>query len=349
MTMHRRELMLDGAIGASCLAAVWAMSPAFSQNQALTPRQEAITAWKRRLRNLLDRGRLPIIDLQATYVEGLTDVTRMMEHMNALDIAQIAFAPANAPTGAPSLELHRKHPEFFIPTTNSGEFQRWWRDPLAFLSVARKDLESGLYVFMGEHEFRHYPSPEQVRARRTDRDITVDISGPAGHALFALSAEFGVAFQIHYEIEDALLPALESMLTQYPKATVIWCHLAMIRYPDRSKRYNAVYVAGLIERFPGLHFDLAVPPPNAVYAPSGALHSTLFSKGQLDEAWKALIEKHPDRFLASSDYRPPVADEYPSQIIRQRELILNVLSEPARHRVAYANAWRLVTGSPWSN
>jgi hypothetical protein len=320
---------------------------ALAQMKDSPGRQEAAAAWKRRLRSILDRGRLPIIDLQATYIEGLTNVPRMIEHMDELDVAQIAFAPANASNGVPSLDLHRKYPEHFIPTTNSGEFPRWWRDPLAFLSITRKDVASGGYFFMGEHEFRHYPSQEQVQLQRTDRDITIDIVGPAGHALFALSAEVGLAFQIHYEIEDRLLAPLELMLTTYPNAKVIWCHLGMIRYPDRAKRYNAAYVRGLIERFRGLHFDLAVPSPNSIYLPSGARHSTIFTNGQLDEEWRGLIDRYPDRFLSSSDYRPPVADEYPSQISRQRKLILEALSGPAQHLVAYGNAWRLITGAPW--
>jgi hypothetical protein len=346
--MNRRRFLLDTARLTCSLPAMLMFGSAWGQAKDILFRQEAIAAWQRRVRSLLDRGRLPIIDLQATYIEGTTNVPRMIEHMNNLDIAQIAFAAANAPTGAPSLELHRKYPEYFIPTTNSGEFPRWWRDPLAFLDVARQDLQGGNYFFMGEHEFRHYPSPEQVEARRTDRDITIDITGPAGDALFALSAQFGVAFQIHYEIEDHLLAPLEAILQRHPKARVIWCHLAMIRYPERSRRYNAAYVEGLIQRFPGLHFDLAVPPPNAIYRPSGARHSTLFSDGQMDGAWKALIEKYPERFLASSDYRPPVADQYPNYMTFQRKLILEPLSERTRHLVAYGNAWRLITGTPWS-
>ena len=346
--MNRRQFLMNAAMVTCSLPAMLSFGPAWAQAGNAPSRQQAIAGWKRRLGGMLDRGRLPIIDLQATYVEGTTNVPRMIEHMNELDIAQIAFAPANAPSGEPSLALHRQYPEHFIPTTSSGEIPRWWRDPLAFLAVTRKDLEGGGYFFMGEHEFRHYPSPEQVKAGRTDRDITIDITGPAGDALFALSAETGVAFQIHYEIEDRLLAPLEAILERHPKARVIWCHLAMIRYPDRTRRYNAAYVGGLIQRFPGLHFDLAVPPPNAIYRPSGARHSTLFSNGQLDGDWKALMEKHPERFLSSSDYRPPVADEYASQMTRQRTLILDVLSERTRHLVAYGNAWRLITGTPWS-
>jgi len=347
--MNRRVFLIGLAGFTYSLATLMTPGAAAALTKGSRARPEAMAAWRRRINSILERGRLPIIDLQATYIEGKTNVSRMIEYMNESDVAQIAFAPANAPTGKPSLDLHRKYPEYFIPTTNSGEFPRWWRDPAAFLAVVREDLESGDYVFMGEHEFRHYPSPEQVRAGNTERDITIDLGGPAGQELFSLSEESGVAFQIHYEIEDRLLATLESMLERYPKAKPIWCHLAMIRYPERAKRYNPEYVATLIRRFPGLHFDLAVPAPDNVYRPSGARDSTLFSGGQLDSRWKELIEKHPDRFLASSDYRPPVEQSYPENISCQRKLILEVLSEPTRQLVAYGNAWRLITGAPWKS
>ncbi len=249
-------------------------------------RDQSKDAWKRRIRGILDRGRLPIIDLQATYMDatspgvppnvlqtaGATDVPRMIEDMNRLDVAQIAFAPAYAANGEPSLKLHRAHPEYFIPTTNSGEFPGWWRGPQAFVSGVAQAVKTGRFFFMGEHEFRHYPSPEQVRSGRSD-----------------------------------------------------------------------------IERFPGLHFDLAVSAPTHVYQPSGARDAPLFTAaGQLDDRSKAILERYPERFLSSSDYRPAVASQYPEMIRRQRDLLLAPLRDKARHLVAYANAWRLITGSPWS-
>lgn len=310
-------------------------------------RARATAGWRRRIQAILARGRLPIIDIEATHQPG-TDVERMIGFMDRLDVAQIAFAPANAANGQPSVDLHRRHPEYFIPTTNSGEFPRWWRNPQAFLDVVRQDLQSGHYYLMGEHEFRHYPSPEQVDAGRRERDISIAIDSPAGETLFRLSEETGAAFQIHYEIEDRLLPPLEAMLERHPKARMIWCHLAMIRYPDQAKAYHPNYIRGLVERFPGLHFDLAVPPPNSVYGPSGARDSTLYADGALAAPWRALIEAHPDRFLAATDYRLPVERRYPDAIGRQRDLILAGLSERARHLVAYGNAWRLITGERWT-
>lgn len=347
--MNRRVFLRNAAGFTFLLSALKVSGTAQAQGSGALARPEAISAWRRRIESMLARGRLPIIDMQATYVEGTTNVSRMIEYMDEYDIAQIAFAAANAPTSQPSLDLHRKYPEYFIPTTNSGEFPRWWRDPAAFLAGVRDDLKSGDYVLMGEHEFRHYPSPEQVRANNMGRDINIDIAGPAGEALFSLGEETGVAFQIHHEAEDRLLAPLETMLERHPKAKVIWCHLAMIRYPDRAQRYSPDYVGQLIERFPGLHFDLAVPDPGSVYGPSGARDSTLFSNGQLAEGWKALIEKHPDRFVSASDYRPPVEANYPALVGRSRKLILEALSEPTRQMVAYSNAWRLITGMPWSS
>lgn len=342
--MQRRDFLRGMA-----LAGVAGLSSSFSFAQAKTKpvRQQLIETWRTRVKAILARGGLPIIDSQATYVAGKTRIGVLVELMKELDVAQIAFAPANDLTAGSVLDLHRNYPEFFIPTTNSGEWHAWSETPDRFLAAVREQLQSGNYFFMGEHEFRHYPSPEQVKAGKTDRDITVDITGPAGQGLFQLSEEFGIALQIHYEIEDRLLPDLEAMLTRYPKAKVVWCHLAMIRYPDRSTKYSPAYVRSLIERFPNLHFDLAVPKPANIYAPSGAKDSTLYANGGLRDDWKEILEMHPDRFLSASDYRPAIEGDYAKNIGRQRDLILGALSPRSQHLIAYQNAWRLMMGEQW--
>jgi Amidohydrolase len=342
--VNRRDFLVN-ATGAACALTGLVPGAALAQADA---RARSIAGWKKRINEILARGGLPIIDSQATYVAGRTNVMRMLHNMKQLDVAQIAFAAANAPNSSPSLELHRRQPEFFIPTTNSGEFKRWPMNPGRFLAGIERDLQSGAYYLMGEHEFRHLPSPEQVAAGRKDRDVTIDISGPAGRKLFQLSATYNTAFQIHYEIEDRLLPPLESMLARYPKAKVIWCHLAMIRNPGRAKKYGPAYVTSLIERFPGLHFDLAMPAPDHVYKPTGAHDATLFAgNGNIKPAWRAVMERHPQRFLAASDYRPPIEQKYGENIGRQRK-ILSQLSPAVRPQVAFGNTWRLITGTPWA-
>jgi Amidohydrolase len=349
----------------ACLAAVaapWWL--AHGGAGAQDARSVSVAAWRRRVQALLDRGRLPLIDLQATYISEVsaqanpgiaragnkaTDVNQMVRWMDELDVALLAFAPAFAPSGEASLGLHREYPDRFVPTTSSGEFPRWWNDPVAFVRQTAADVQTGAYFFMGEHEFRHYPSPEQAAAGQTGRDITVDIQGPAGQALFELSARTGLAFQIHYEIEDRLLPPLEAMLQAHPQARVIWCHLGQVRYPDRNTRYGPAYVRNLIERFEHLHFDLAVARASFVYRPSGARDSTLFDdNGRVAEGWRQLIEDHPRRFLAASDYRPAVEKNYPQQIGHQRQAILAAFTSSTQRKLAFENAWRLITGSDWT-
>jgi len=347
--MFRRRWMLRAASGSIGAVLMGWQSVGWSRVGATPERTAALAGWRRRIQQILARQALPIIDMEATYVAGRTDVAYMIEQMNALDVAQIAFAPANAGDSRQALALHRDYPDYFIPASNSGEFARWWNDPLAFLAGVRRELETGQYFLMGEHEFRHYPSPEQVASGQTFRDVTIPLDGAAGHALFQLAEDTGLSFQLHYEVEDGLLPALEAMLARYPKAQVIWCHAGMVRYPQRAAAYSPDYVRTLIERFPGLHFDLAVPDPGNIYRPSGARDSTLYgSNGRLDDRWRALLEQHPARFLAASDYRPPVERYYGASIQRQRSLILAELSEPSRHLIAYGNAWRLLTGEPWA-
>ena len=240
---NRRNVLSALAVTATVFAVLGPGAVLAQSAPASAFRDTAIAGWKRRIRAILDLNRLPIIDMQATYIPGTTNLPLMIGFMDELDIAQIAFAAANTPTSAPSLDLYRARPEYFIPTTNSGEYPRWWNNPQNFLTGVTAELKTGQYFFMGEHEFRHYPSPEQVAAGQTFRDVTVPINGSGGQTLFQLSSDTGVAFQIHYEIEDRLLPALESMLERYPKANVIWCHLAMIRYPDRGSHYTPNCVA----------------------------------------------------------------------------------------------------------
>jgi hypothetical protein len=117
-----------------------------------------------------------------------------------------------------------------------------------------------------------FTGPDSARHRERDEDLPID--GPAGHELFRFSAESGISFQIHHEIEDQYLVPLEKMLTQYPKAKVIWCHLAQMRYQSRNTRYGPDYVRKLIEAHPNLYFDLFSGPritstPPAVNTPDG--------------------------------------------------------------------------------
>ena len=357
--MDRREFLIGtGALMATAArgSAMPLPPPRPVANSRPLARSESIQAWRARLRAMLDRGTVPIIDTEATFV-GRIDIKFILREMDRHGVAQIAFAPIYSfvDGSAASLSLHRLYPAYFIPTTSDGLLSHWEEDTGAFVRAIGAEIKSGSFFFMGEHELRHYPSGRQWRAGKMWRDVTIPLDSDPVHELFRLSEETKVAFQIHYEIEDVLLPPLEAMLARYPGARVIWCHLGQIRYPDRSTRYGPAYVRSLIGRFPNLHFDLAVGGPGSVYPGSGARQSTIYEHagrgweygGYLKGEWRAVLEDHPDRFLAASDIGSGRVRRFPKNISRLRTLVLAELSRRAQHLVAYQNAWRLITGEPW--
>jgi len=335
--------------------ALFAFAPLSARAADPDFRARATNAWRGRIRSILAKGELPIIDTEVTYNTSY-DLDFILRNMDALNVAQICPAPAGQLGSGASLELYTRHPEYFIPTTTDGSSPHWYRDTQGFAAQLQRDLGSGHYFLMGEFELRHYPSPNQYRAGRLDRDVTVPLDDPGVRAVFQLAERTGIALQIHYEIEDALLPALESLLERHPRAKVIWCHLGQVRYPDRSTRYGPAYVRELIKRFPNLYFDLGLPGPPHVHPASRARDQMIYTftgyrpwGGFLRREWRELLEDSAERFLAASDIGGDRFREFPDQILRLRQLVLNELSPRAQHLIAYQNAWRLITGERWES
>lgn len=350
-----RRVVFRWAGGLAATVACFALCPASLSAQAKTPtREESIRAWSERVRKIASRGRVPIIDTQATFWHTI-DIDFIVHEMDQNDVAQVAFAPNFSLGSATSLRLHAQYPEYFIPTTADASSWHWDRNPQEFIDTVIAEFKSGSYFLMGEYEIRHYPSPMQWRAGRMDRDVTIPIDSKPVHDLFRFSEEQKAAFLIHYEIEDALLSPLEHMLSRYPGARVVWSHVGQVRYPDRAKRYDASYVQSLITRFPNLQFDLgSMVFPGHVYPGSGARDMILFEHtgippygGYLKREWRDLFEAHPERFLAASDIDGGRWRQFPMIIDRLRNMILERLNERSSHLIAYQNAWKLVTGEHW--
>jgi hypothetical protein len=353
--MNRRQFLKVAAVALACGGCAGMPAPTPVAEPRPLTREESIAAWRDRIHALLARRVLPIIDTEATY-SRFYDLQFILREMEANGVAQIAFAPIYQKAGGStdSLSLHERYPAFFIPTTSDGVTPDWWNHPEAFVEEIIAEVRSGKYFFMGEFEFRHYPSPMQYWSGRMDRDITVSLDRPAARKLFSFSQDSGTAFMIHYEIEDGLLPPLEAMLARYPGARVIWCHLGQVRYPRRTRHYGPSYVRSLIAKFPNLYFDLGLGGPGNMYPGSYERDQTIYEftgippyRGRLKPEWRAILEDFPERFLAATDIGPDRFRWFPDWIRRLRVLLLDELSERAKHLIAYQNAWRLITKGAW--
>lgn len=301
-----------------------------------------------RLRAVAAGGQLPILDIESSIDPVAIDLDAFARSMDRAGVALMCLSVdlpgalrARGETWSDfALEAAQRHPGHFIPAGNGGVHPAWTREPDAFLDAQESRVVAQRLPLMGEFEFRHYPSPRQVQRGQAWRDVDIPIDGPLGARLFAFAERTGIPFQIHYEIEDALLPPLERMLERHPRAKVVWCHLAQQRYAARGSLYGPAMVARWLDRFPNLHFDIAFGGPRSVYPPSGERHARFWER---PEAWRDVIAARPWRFLAALDIggdRMERVEEWTSGL----RAVLGILPMPAREIVAWKAGWKLLFG-----
>ncbi len=307
--------------------------------------------WRQRISAIKENGVLPIIDIESSFNPGQVDAEDYAKAMDSNGIALTAFSPQIGKKkykkkGALWHEGARRavasDPTRYIPTSTAGIYPAFTKKPEAFVEKTISKVEGDNYPLMGEFEFRHYMSPRQYKRNESYRDVTIPIDSDAAHKLFKFSERSGISFQIHYEVEDYLLPLLEKMLANYPNARVIWCHLAQVRYSARAKSYGPEYVRSLIEKYPHIYFDLAFGDADSIYPGSDENHARVWSSsGKVKQAWIDLIVDHPYRFLAALDIGGDRVERVSGNSRKLREFMDN-LPEETQKIVAYKAAWKLL-------
>lgn len=300
--------------------------------------------WRQRIEAMRAAGIMPIIDVESNLAEDM-DIQSFARRMDDEGVALIAFS--GVPKGRGWSEAARyavaADPWRYIPAGDGGLPPDWKRNPMGFANTTKERIAKDGYPLMGEYEFRHYPSPDQIQRGNTERDEDFPIDSPAAHELFRFSEESGVPFEIHQEIEDQYLVPLEKMLTQYPKAKVIWSHLAQMRYQGRNTVYGPDYVRRLIEQHPNLYFDLFAGPPDHIYPGSKEYPGKYWDRttGRLKPEWARLIADHPWRFMTALDLNPFIMNDFSRKVGMQRA-VLDSLPPSVREIVAYKAAWKLL-------
>lgn len=312
--------------------------------------------YAQRLKKILAAGELPYIDMESSCNSRKLDMDSVAKNMDRFNIGLMALS---ADIGRGQFEkgirfddlsqkLIARYPDRFIPVGNGGQSPALTEATDEFLDAQEAAARRQEIMLLGEFEFRHYPSPRQVKRGEMDRDVSIPIDGPIGQRVFGLSVKTGLPIQIHYEIEDALLAPLEIMLQQYPKAKVIWCHLAQIRYIERASRYSPAYVDSLINRFPNLYFDTAFGDAGSIYPPSNQRHSRVWANdGGLKAEWGDLIAAYPKRFLSALDLGGDRMERIAEWNQNHRNFLKRLPGE-TQHQVAYRSAWTLLFGEEFA-
>jgi len=333
-----------------CLFPFVAGLPGIAESQSIPDFSELKSGFARRLKKILTTGTLPYIDIESSCNSSIVNIDAIAQSMDRLNIGLMALSAdidrdqysKGMRFDNLSERLVTRYPDRFIPVGNGGQPPALTEAPIEFLDAQEKAADNKAIMLLGEFEFRHYPSSRQIRRSQPDRDVRIPIDGPTGHRLFSLSEQMGLAFQIHYELEDELFRPLEKMLAQYPKAKVIWCHLAQIRYIERASRYTPAYLDELIRRFPNLYFDTAFGDANSIYPLSKQRHNRIWaSPGSIKSEWRELIIAHPRRFLSALDLGQDRINQI-TEYDNNHRIFLKQLPAETQHQVAYRNTWLLL-------
>jgi len=320
-------------------------TPPFS-SEIIKKRQLLLDGYKQTIIHTRAKIALPIIDVEHHW--GGSDkvaVAQLIDNMDSNGVALTWLGPNERNGSTSSLAACSQYPQRLVPTIIHGDGPRWHGHDMSVIKEIDADARSGEYFAMGEFEGRHYIS------NSNNRDIHMPADSESFHGIFRASQESGLPFLIHHEAEDALLPELEKMLVLYPGANIIWCHVGRNRDPKTWTRFStAEGVERFILKYQNLHFDILQGGPGSVFPPTGAYESVLYYGGQsatLRPEWVKLFNTYPDRFLIGSDINTFRWNKYGDVFFRLRNSVLRVLTKEAAEKIAFKNAWRLMSGQVW--
>ena len=317
-----------------------------SNDRIVLEKKDQIKKFEGRIREGLQRGFLPIIDVEFHYGQRI-EIDKLMKKMDENGVALTWLAPGgDQGRSGVSMALNERYPDRIVPTTVSGDGKLWHSSDGGFLDILATAVRSGRYFAMGEFEARHY-----YAGPSTSPDAHTRVDSEAMKLVFELSREMSIPFLLHHEAEDELLPELELMLGRYPEAKVIWCHVGRNRNPNTWKKFRrAETVREFLGKYPNLYFNFLASPPGTIFSGyvEGIMYKMSFKGVTLDAQWKEVIEEFPGRFVLGSDVAPLRFEGWYDRVFDDyRKIILQGVRKDVAEMIAYKNAWKLMTGEDW--
>ncbi|HAK89361.1 MAG: hypothetical protein A2X55_10615 [Nitrospirae bacterium GWB2_47_37] len=337
----------DFAMLKTLTTVIFALIFILSNDAFALDKNEQVRIFKERIKTLIKQGTIPIIDVEYHH-GGKIETDRLIGRMDENGVALTWLGPNEKLGSEESIRQNELHPDRFVPTIVHGDGKLWHGSDKGFLEKLAKDARSGKYFAMGEFEARHYPSSTN------NRNVHLPVDSEAMKVVFELSSETGMPFLLHHEAEDELLPELERMLAKYPKAKLIWCHVGRNRNPVTWNKFSkADGVRDLIKKYPNLYFDLVQSKPGSKYHGTGYQDAIMYDVSSwgvsLDAEWEKLFEEFPDRFVIGSDINTGRFGNYDRVMDTFRSIVLKELSKPTAEKIAFKNAWKLMTGKDWED
>jgi hypothetical protein len=109
----------------------------------------------------------------------------------------------------------------------------------------------------------------------------------------------------------------------------------------------------MIKKYPNLYFDFLASKPGSKYHGTGYVEGIMYYTSSwgasLESDWKKVIEEFPDRFVLGSDINTGRFGEYDRVFDTFRDVILKGVRKDVAGKIAFKNAWKLMTGVDWKD
>lgn len=207
---------------------------------------------------------LPMIDAHAHYTAADADVLSPADILARLDAAGVrGVAISGTPAGL-AQRLHRHAPQRvwpFLGVYTSDRDKATWMHDAGLPQRVRAELDTGRWTGLGE---LHLFAP--------------DANSPVFAALVHLAAERGLVLMLHGDAE-----VVDRAFALAPRLRVLWAHLGTEPDPATVARTLARHVG------------------RALWVDTSVRDDRIAPGGVLLPAWRALFERHPERFVVAVD------------------------------------------------
>lgn len=249
--------------------------------------------------------RLPIFDAHIHYNFPAWQAFDPPYVSEILDQAGIVGALVNSTPDEGTLKLFEADPKRIVPEFRPYRDQvlaATWTGDAKVVDYIAERLPKAPYVGIGEIHI--------YRVRDVDWDV---IAGVA-----AMARENNIFLHVHSEA-----PAIERIFALEPGLTILWAHAGFYDGPETIGR--------MLDKHDGLHAELSLRAPNIM--PELA--------DDIAPGWRAVLLKHPDRFVVGSDTYMNISWAEYGEIIAAHRRWLGRLPRDVAEKIAHRNAMKL--------
>ena len=278
---------------------------------------------------------LPIIDAHSQFDENAS-VARVIEYAARAGVTQVLLSARGRVTTAQVLDLGSTHPACIVPSVRT-KGRAFDENLPAYYALLDEQFKEPAFRAMSEIILVHASKGKRAP------EVNVAADTPQVKEAIRRAMAKGWPIVLHYEFRwltsaygtgarARRMAELKSLVSQHPQQLFALIHMAQLDVSD---------VADLLAAHPNLVFLTSHANPLTVNE-SRQPWTNMFADGELAPDWKALLLRHPDRFVLAFDNVWP--EHWSEKYARQADLWRKALSGlPAEvaHAVAHSNAERL--------